>query len=154
MFPTWRRIGNGVLQTPEIQSLPNPEGCFGISPCFADIYRCKATENFNFFLQKNLKMFWHWLPTNQVGGEHYSKVVTSFRFAQHGENFAIIFTISSLTRCSILVKFDKSQNKVPNSCHIARDYSLDDGSAGFSSDSFFLTDFSSVTFSPVIFPSF
>lgn len=56
-FRTWRRIGNGVLQTPEIQSLPNPEGCFWISPCFADIYRCKATENFNFFQPKNLKMF-------------------------------------------------------------------------------------------------
>lgn len=57
MFPIWRQIGNGVLQTLEIQSLPNPEGCLGISPCFADIYRCKATENFNFFLQKILKCF-------------------------------------------------------------------------------------------------
>ena len=65
-FRTWRRMRDGVLQTLEIQSLPNPEGCFGISPCFADIYRCKATENFNFFLQKNLKMFWHWLPPNRV----------------------------------------------------------------------------------------
>lgn len=65
-FRTWRRMRDGVLQTLEIQSLPNPEGCFGISPCFADIYRCKATENFNFFLQKYLKMFWHWLPPNRA----------------------------------------------------------------------------------------
>ena len=57
MFRTWRRVGNGALQPTEIQNLPNPEGCFGISPCFADIYRCKATENFNFFQPKKLKMF-------------------------------------------------------------------------------------------------
>lgn len=57
MLETWRRIRDGVLQTPEIQSLPNPEGCFWISPCFADIYRRKATENFNFLQPKNLKMF-------------------------------------------------------------------------------------------------
>lgn len=50
-------IGDGVSQPPENQILPNSEGYIWIPPCFADIYRCKATENFNFFLSKNLKMF-------------------------------------------------------------------------------------------------
>jgi hypothetical protein len=63
---------DGVLQTPEIQNLPNPEGCLWIFPCFANICRCKATENYNFFLQKNLKMLLALdsIQSNRVGGEH------------------------------------------------------------------------------------
>lgn len=73
MSQTWRWIGKGASQPPETQSLPNPEGCFGISPCFADIYRCKATENFNFFLQKNPKMFLALASTHKTRASSFNK---------------------------------------------------------------------------------
>lgn len=56
-FRTWRRIGNGVLQTPEIQSLPNPVAVFGFSLALRTFIAAKLQKILISFCQKNLKMF-------------------------------------------------------------------------------------------------